>query len=128
MMKNREKSIRDIWNMAKCSNQMEFEYERKGRERMEEAILEIIMAENLLKLTEDAMQLSVNMAGLIFQRASLPACCMVVSGNLAFEMFCNVPAMSACLGCTNNVIYGEHLFPSVSLQFWWSESSYVPRP
>lgn len=32
MMTNREKNIRDMWNIAKCSNQMEFKYERKGRE------------------------------------------------------------------------------------------------
>lgn len=70
--------------MAKHSNQMEFEYKTKGSEQTEEAIFETIMAENLIKLTEDTMKLSVNMEDLIFQRVCLPACCMAGVWEFSF--------------------------------------------
>ena len=63
----------NIWQsiLTKWNSSMKEDSERK-----EAAIFKVAMAENLLKLTEDTMQLSVNMADLIFQRACLPACCM----------------------------------------------------
>lgn len=57
---------------------------KQGSERTEEAIFEAIMAENLIKLTEDTMQLSVNMVDWIFQRACLPACCMAGIWEFSF--------------------------------------------
>lgn len=86
---------------------MELEYQREGIGSTEEPIFEVMMVGNFL--TKDTVQEGLRITDLVF--CSLDP--WLVSGNLVFEIFCKgVPAMSASLDYTNNVIYGEHLLYS----------------